>query len=191
MIVSDTTLRKWGDKVITPFEPNQVKQSRGEKVISYGCSSYGYDIRLAKDVRLAKRDVVLDPHGTVTDAFECMPLLVNDKGQKYVAVPPHGFVLAHSLEHINMPEDVLCICQGKSTYARSGIVVNVTPLEPGWSGYITLELSNTTDAWVPLYVEEGIAQLLFFKGDAPCETTYRDRKGKYQDQPAEPVMSKV
>ena len=191
MILSDITLREYGDKLIQPFEAKQVKETKTGKVISYGCSSYGYDIRLAKDCRLAMPDTVLDPHGASTGCFGLMKIQVNEKGQKYVSVPPHGFVLAHSYEHIDMPDDVLCICQGKSTYARSGIVVNVTPLEPGWSGYITLELSNTTDAWVPLYVEEGIAQLLFFRGDRPCETTYRDRKGKYQDQPAEPVTSKV
>lgn len=160
-------------QMISPFETGQVKHG----VISYGVSSYGYDIRVADEFKIFTNvnNAVVDPKSLSNDTF------VDFKGKKCI-IPPNSFALARSVEKIRMPQDVLAIAVGKSTYARVGIITNVTPLEPGWIGYITLEISNTTPLPAIVYAKEGIVQLLFFQADDQCRTTYADRHGKYQGQ---------
>lgn len=159
--------------MIDPFEPRQVR----EDTISYGLSSYGYDIRVAPEFKVFTNvfNVVVDPKEfddrsfVDVDANECI-------------IPPNSFALARTVEFFRIPRDTLVLCVGKSTYARCGIIVNVTPLEPSWQGYLTLEISNTTPLPAKIYANEGIAQLLFFQGAEEPEVAYADRKGKYQDQ---------
>lgn len=165
--------------MIHPFERSQVKvDDTGSPIISYGTSSYGYDIRAADEWKVFTNvyNSIIDPKNFDSKCF------VDITGQGSCVIPPNSFVLARSIEYMRIPDDVLVVCLGKSTYARTGIIVNVTPLEPGWEGHITLEFSNTTNLPAILYANEGVAQLLFFKGDQPCATTYADRKGKYQGQ---------
>lgn len=163
--------------MIDPFEPGMVRAKEGEKIISYGTSSYGYDIRCAPEFRVFTNVYasVLDPKNFREDSF------VHINADRCV-IPPNSFVLGRSIERFVVPRDVIVVCLGKSTYARCGIVVNVTPLEPEWEGYITLEFSNTTSLPAVLYAHEGVAQLLFLGADEPCVTSYRDRKGKYMGQ---------
>jgi dCTP deaminase len=196
IIEENKKMRKQGSKgMIEGFVPRQIR-SRGEKnIISYGLSSFGYDIRLDKfiytpalpDVRTLQ---ILDPKsgGSMVNQDKMWDTRVIDKNG--YEIPPHGFVLANSVERFNIPEDILAVCVGKSTYARCGLVVNVTPLEPGWNGFLTLEISNTTNFNVKIYANEGIAQLLFYKGERPL-TTYADRAGKYQDQTNRPVLPRM
>ena len=152
-------------KMISPFEREQNRERNGEKLISYGTSSYGYDIYSA----------VVDPKNFDNKSF------VDIKADICI-IPPNSFALARTVEYFRIPEDVLTICLGKSTYARCGIIVNVTPLEPEWEGHVTLEFSNTTNLPAKVYANEGVAQMLFFQSDERCLTTYRDRGGKYQGQ---------
>lgn len=153
-----------------------------EKVISYGVSSYGYDIRCADEFK-----VFTNVNSTIVDPKNFDPAsFVEVSGKGYCIIPPNSFALARTVERFNIPRNVLAICLGKSTYARVGLVVNVTPLEPEWSGYLTLEFSNTTPLPAKVYANEGCAQLLFFEGD-PCDVSYKDRNGKYQDQAATPT----
>ncbi|MBP6472548.1 MAG: dCTP deaminase [Chloroflexi bacterium] len=177
--------------MIVPYIGGQVREQGGVRAISFGQSSYGYDIRLGEQVQLfspANR-VAIDPK-----AFDDAVLLdaeVFDEGNgRYIVIPPHSFALGHTVERFRIPPDVLVICLGKSTYARTGIVLNVTPFEPGWEGYATLEISNTTPLPVKVYVGEGIGQLIFFRGEL-CGVTYADRSGKYQDQPERIVTAMV
>lgn len=175
------------EPMIEPFEPSQVRRSQGpfkskaeaynSKVISYGTSSYGYDIRCATEFKVFTNvhSAIVDPKNFSPDAFVDM---VGDS----CIIPPNSFALARSVEYMRIPRDVLVVCLGKSTYARCGIIVNVTPLEPEWEGHITLEFSNTTPLPAKIYANEGCAQLLFFKGDRPCDESYKDRGGKYQGQ---------
>lgn len=165
------------ENIITPFEPEQVREKNGEKVISYGVSSFGYDIRLGKHFRsVGKPFRATDPKKEIdADSF-----LVPDDGEPLL-LPAGSCVLGVSFEHFQMPEDVLGVCYGKSTYARCGIIVNVTPLEPEWKGHLTIEIHNSSRADCMLYPGEGIAQVVFFRGEPP-ETTYAERGGKYQDQ---------
>lgn len=158
--------------MITPFEERLVR----EGVISYGLSSFGYDLRAAPEWR-----IFVNAFNTVVDPkhFDTRSLVEHD-GDTCI-IPPNSFVLTRSVEYLRIPEDTMVIALGKSSYARCGIVANVTPLEPGWEGHVTLELSNTTPLPAKVYANEGIVQLLFFQGDRP-ETTYADRKGKYQGQ---------
>lgn len=161
------------EEMITPFCEGLV----GEGVVSYGLSSYGYDIRVSDEFKIFTNinAEVVDPkdfnHNNVVD----------HKGEVCI-VPPNSFALARTVEYFKMPSDTLAICLGKSTYARCGIIVNVTPFEPGFEGHITIEISNTTPLPAKIYANEGIAQVLFLQGDEQCETTYSDRKGKYQSQ---------
>jgi dCTP deaminase len=175
MIKSDIWIREMSTtkKMIDPF----VERQDGKGKISFGLSSYGYDMRVADEYK-----VFTNVHGTVVDPknFDSKAF-VDIKGSECV-VPPNSFALARSLERFTIPRDVLAVCLGKSTYARCGIIINVTPLEPGWEGYLTIEISNTTPLPAKIYSNEGIAQLLFFGGDQLCETSYSDRKGKYMDQ---------
>lgn len=187
--------------MIEPFEPQQVREINGVKCISYGLSSYGYDIRLGNHVRLVRnprkmrgsdtlRDWCIDPKDDLADYFTDALACESSKG-RYVEIPPHGFALAHSLERFRIPRDVVALCFGKSTYARCGLIVNVTPLEPEWTGFLTLEISNTTDMPARVYVGEGICQLVFHTALRECGVSYADRRGKYNEQPAEPVLPRA
>lgn len=164
-------------QMISPFEAQQVRQTPQGKVISYGTSSYGYDVRCADEFK-----VFTNIHSAVVDpkAFDAASL-VEMRGDVCI-IPPNSFVLARTVEYFRIPRHVLTICLGKSTYARCGIIVNVTPLEPEWEGHVTLEFSNTTNLPAKIYANEGVAQMVFFESDAPCDVSYKDRGGKYQGQ---------
>jgi dCTP deaminase len=174
-IRSDKWIRKMAleHNMIEPFVENQVRQG----VISYGLSSYGYDIRVANEFKIFTNvfSVTVDPKNFDTKS------MVDFNGDVCI-IPPNSFALARTVEYFRIPRDTLTICVGKSTYARCGIIVNVTPFEPEWEGYVTLEISNTTPLPAKIYANEGIAQVLFFQGDEVCEVSYADRKGKYQKQ---------
>ena len=160
-------------RMIEPFADRQVR----EGVISYGLSSYGYDIRVADEFKIFSKieSAVIDPKH-----FDNR-LLLDYKGE-VCTIPPNSFILARTVEYFRIPRDVLTICLGKSTYARCGIIVNVTPFEPEWEGYVTLEISNTSPLPAKIYANEGIAQVMFFVADELCEVSYADKKGKYQAQ---------
>ena len=167
-----------GEKnMISPFEPDQIKSLAGNKVISYGTSSYGYDVRCSSNFKVFTNinSAVVDPKNFDTNSF------VDYEGDTCI-IPPNSFALASTIEYFKIPRSVLTICLGKSTYARCGIIVNVTPLEPEWEGHVTLEFSNTTTLPAKIYANEGVAQMLFFESDTVCETSYKDRGGKYQKQ---------
>ena len=159
--------------MIEPFEEKQ----KAEGIISYGLSSYGYDARLSDEFMIFTNvdNAIVDPKNFSENSF------VERKGPECV-IPPNSFVLCRTVEYFRIPKDVLVVCLGKSTYARGGLIVNVTPLEPGWEGQVTLEISNTTPLPAKVYANEGIAQFLFYKGESPCEVTYADRAGKYMGQ---------
>ncbi len=159
--------------MIEPF----VEASVRKDVVSYGVSSYGYDIRVSNEFKIFTNvnSAIVDPKNFVSDSF------VDFVGDVCI-IPPNSFVLSRTVEHFRIPRDVLAICLGKSTYARCGIAVTITPLEPGWFGYLTLEISNMTPLPAKVYANEGIAQLLFLGGDGECEVSYADKKGKYQGQ---------
>lgn len=159
--------------MIEPFCEENVSKN----VVSYGLSSYGYDIRVSKEFK-----IFTNIGGTVVDPKEFDERNVVDFQGDVCIVPPNSFALARTVEYFEIPRNVLAICLGKSTYARCGIIVNVTPFEPGFKGHITIEISNTTPLPAKIYANEGIAQVLFFEGDEPCEVSYSDKKGKYQDQ---------
>lgn len=173
--------------MIEPFYDSLIRQSEtGEKIISYGLSSYGYDIRIAPEFKIFTNvnSAIVDPKNFDGSTFVSINTNV-------CIIPPNSFILGRSVERLKIPDDVLCVCLGKSSMARCGLIVNVTPFEPGWEGYVTLEVSNTTPLPAKVYANEGIAQVLFFEGDDPCEITYRDRKGKYQNQPPEVVLPRL
>ncbi|MBE2182303.1 MAG: dCTP deaminase [Anaerolineae bacterium] len=159
--------------MIEPFVENQVR----EGVISFGLSSYGYDMRVADEYK-----VFTNVYSAVVDPKNFSPQSFVDIQTDNCIIPPNSFVLARSVEYFRVPRTVLCVCLGKSTYARSGLVVNVTPFEPEWEGYVTIEISNTTPLPAKVYSNEGVSQVLFFEGDDACEVSYLDRKGKYQGQ---------
>ena len=163
--------------MIEPFEPGQVRTNESGRVLSYGTSSFGYDVRCADEFKVFTNinSAVVDPKRFTSESF------VNVKSDVCV-IPPNSFALAHTIEYFRIPRDVLTICVGKSTYARCGIIVNVTPLEPEWEGQVTLEFSNTTNLPAKIYANEGVAQVLFLQSDESCETSYKDRQGKYQGQ---------
>ncbi len=163
--------------MIEPFEPGQVRQNGGEKLISYGTSSYGYDVRCTNHFKVFTNihSATVDPKNFDENSF------VDIEGEHCI-IPPNSFALASTVEYFRIPSNVLTICLGKSTYARCGIIVNVTPLEPAWEGHVTLEFSNTTNLPAKIYANEGVAQMLFFESDEQCEVTYKDRGGKYQGQ---------
>ena len=176
---SDLWIRKMAQsqQMIEPFEAYQIKQNQTGRVISYGTSSYGYDVRCANEFKIFTNvnSTIVDPKNFDERNFVSVDAEV-------CIIPPNSFVLTRSVEYFRIPRDVLVICVGKSTYARMGIVVNTTPLEPEWHGHITLELSNTTPLPAKIYANEGIAQLIFLSADEMCETSYADRQGKYQGQ---------
>jgi dCTP deaminase len=163
--------------MIEPFEKEQIRTVNDERVISYGTSSYGYDVRCAEDFKVFTNinSAIVDPKQFDESSFV-------DKCSDICVIPPNSFVLARTVEYFRIPRTVLTVCLGKSTYARCGIIVNVTPLEPEWEGHVTLEFSNTTPLPARVYANEGVAQMVFFESDEPCETSYLDRGGKYQGQ---------
>lgn len=173
--------------MIEPFEPQQVRtmnvggqefgEIEQERIISYGVSSYGYDVRCADEFK-----IFTNIHGSVVDPKNFDENCYVDHKGPYCIIPPNSFALARTVEYFRIPRDVLTVCLGKSTYARCGIIVNVTPLEPEWEGHVTLEFSNTTNLPAKIYANEGVAQMLFFQSDEVCETSYADRAGKYQGQ---------
>jgi dCTP deaminase len=174
-IKSDNWIRRMAQEkaMIEPFVENQVRQG----VVSYGLSSYGYDIRVADEFK-----IFTNVYSAVVDPKNFDPRSMVDFKGEVCIIPPNSFALARTVEYFRIPRDVLTICVGKSTYARCGIIVNVTPFEPEWEGFVTLEISNTTPLPARIYANEGIAQVLFFQGDEPCDISYADRKGKYQKQ---------
>lgn len=177
-IKSDKWIRRMAAQgMIEPFEPNQVRSVEGRKIVSYGTSSYGYDIRCANEFKVFTNinSTIVDPKNFYTASFV-------DVVSDVCIIPPNSFALARTVEYFRIPRNVLTVCLGKSTYARCGIIVNVTPFEPEWEGYVTLEFSNTTPLPAKIYANEGCAQVLFFEADEDCETSYKDRHGKYQGQ---------
>ena len=180
-IKSDRWIRRMAQEhgMIEPFTERQVRQTdaQGRRVISYGVSSYGYDMRVAPEFKIFTNalSVMVDPKEFDARSF------VEFEGEVCI-VPPNSFALARSVEYFRIPRNVLTICVGKSTYARCGIITNVTPFEPEWEGFVTLEISNTTPLPAKVYANEGISQVLFFQSDEPCEVSYADKKGKYQKQ---------
>ena len=177
-IKSDRWIRRMAAQgMIEPYEPGQVRMVDGQKIVSYGTSSYGYDLRCADEFKIFTNinSTIVDPKAFDEKSF------VDFKGPVCI-IPPNSFALARTVELFRIPRDVLTICLGKSTYARCGIIVNVTPLEPEWEGHVTLEFSNTTPLPAKIYAHEGCAQVIFLGADEVCETSYRDRGGKYQGQ---------
>ena len=160
-------------RMIEPFEPGQVRNG----VISYGVSSYGYDIRVADEYK-----IFTNVYSAMVDPKNFDPKSMVDFKGEVCVIPPNSFVLTRTMEYFRIPRSVLTVCLGKSTYARCGLIVNVTPFEPEWEGYVTLEISNTTPLPAKIYSNEGIAQVLFFEADEECEISYADKKGKYQYQ---------
>jgi dCTP deaminase len=178
-IKSDRWIRRMAEeyRMIEPFEPRQVRRKDCKQVISYGTSSYGYDIRCSSEFKIFTNinSAVVDPKNFDESSFV-------DLKSDVCIIPPNSFALASTVEYFRIPRNVLTICLGKSTYARCGIIVNVTPLEPEWEGHVTLEFSNTTTLPAKVYANEGVAQVLFLGADEVCETSYKDRGGKYQGQ---------
>lgn len=178
-IKADSWIRRMAEEkdMISPFEPGQVREVDGSRIVSYGTSSYGYDVRCANEFKVFTNinSSIVDPKDFDEGSFV-------DIQSDVCIIPPNSFALARTVEYFKIPRDVLTICLGKSTYARCGIIVNVTPLEPEWEGHVTLEFSNTTPLPAKIYANEGVAQMLFLQGDEVCETSYKDRDGKYQGQ---------
>jgi dCTP deaminase len=178
-VKSDRWIRRMAAEhgMIEPFESRQVKEVSGRRVVSYGTSSYGYDIRCSTEFKIFTNinSTIVDPKAFDEKSF------VDYRGEVCI-IPPNSFALARTVEYFRIPRTVLTVCLGKSTYARCGIIVNVTPLEPEWEGHVTLEFSNTTPLPARVYANEGVAQVIFLESDEPCETSYRERGGKYQGQ---------
>lgn len=178
-IKADKWIRRMAQEhaMIEPFEPDQVRYSGQDRLISYGTSSYGYDVRCSEHFKVFTNinSATVDPKNFDENSFV-------DVHSDVCVIPPNSFALAATVEYFRIPRNVLTICLGKSTYARCGIIVNVTPLEPEWEGHVTLEFSNTTTLPAKIYANEGVAQMLFFESDEPCEVSYKDRGGKYQGQ---------
>ena len=174
-VMSDRWIREMSREhgMIEPFEDAQ----RREEIISYGLSSYGYDARVTDEFK-----IFTNVDSAVVDPKDFSPKSFVDRKTDVCVIPPNSFALATTVEYFRIPEDVLVICLGKSTYARCGIIVNVTPLEPGWEGHVTLEFSNTTPLPARVYANEGACQFLFLQGNEPCEISYKSRKGKYMGQ---------
>ena len=163
--------------MIEPYVPHQIASFEEKRIVSYGTSSYGYDVRCSTEFKIFTNinAAVIDPKAFDDSSF------IEFQGDVCI-IPPNSFVLARTIEYFRIPRNVLTICVGKSTYARCGIIVNVTPFEPEWEGYVTLEFSNTTPLPAKIYANEGVAQVIFFESEEACEISYKDRKGKYQGQ---------
>ncbi|WP_417067547.1 dCTP deaminase [Niveibacterium terrae] len=178
-IKSDKWIRRMAEEhaMIEPFAPELVRSVDGARIVSYGTSSYGYDVRVANEFK-----VFTNINSTIVDPKAFDEKTFVDFTGDYCIIPPNSFALARTVEYFRIPRSVLTVCLGKSTYARCGIIVNVTPLEPEWEGHVTLEFSNTTPLPAKIYANEGVAQMLFFESDEVCETSYKDRGGKYLGQ---------
>jgi len=178
-IKSDKWIRRMAKQhgMIEPFESGQVREVEGRKIVSYGTSSYGYDVRCSDEFK-----VFTNVYSTIVDPKNFDEKSFVDLKADVCIIPPNSFALARTVERFRIPRNVLTVAVGKSSYARFGIVVNVTPLEPEWEGFVTLEFSNTTPLPAKIYANEGVAQMLFFESDEVCETSYKDRGGKYQGQ---------
>lgn len=178
-IKSDQWIRQMSKKhgMIEPFIDQQIRVGEKQNVISYGLSSYGYDIRVSSEFKVFTNvyNTIVDPKDFKNESFV-------DICDDVCIIPPNSFALARSVEYFRIPRDILTICLGKSTYARCGIIVNVTPFEPEWEGHVTLEISNTTPLPAKIYANEGLAQVVFFEAQEVCEISYADRKGKYMEQ---------
>ena len=178
-IKSDNWIRKMSleEGMISPFEPYQLRKVNDQKIISYGTSSYGYDVRCSTEFKIFTNinHNIVDPKNFDEQSFV-------EVNSNECIIPPNSFALASTIEYFKIPRSTLVICLGKSTYARCGIIVNVTPLEPEWEGHVTLEFSNTTNLPAKIYAGEGVAQMIFFESDEECEVSYKDRGGKYQGQ---------
>ena len=178
-IKSDHWIKRMSETadMIAPYEAGQVRTVNDSRIISYGTSSYGYDVRCADEFKIFTNinSTIVDPKDFDARNF------VDFKGDVCI-IPPNSFALARTVEYFKIPRSVLTVCLGKSTYARCGIIVNVTPLEPEWEGHVTLEFSNTTPLPAKIYANEGVAQMLFYESDEVCQTSYKDRGGKYQGQ---------
>lgn len=178
-IKSDRWIREMAEQhgMIKPFEAGQMRHNENGRMISYGTSSYGYDVRCADEFKIFTNinSVIVDPKNFDESSF------VDLKADECV-IPPNSFALASTVEYFCIPRSVLTVCLGKSTYARCGIIINVTPLEPEWEGHVTIEITNSTPLPAKIYANEGIAQMLFFESDEICVTSYKDRGGKYQGQ---------
>ena len=174
-ILSDYSIREYATNfgMIEPF----VESQKREGIISFGLSSYGYDARIASEFK-----IFTNLESAIVDPKNFSPASFVDKNTDVCIIPPNSFALGRTIEYFRIPRDILVVCLGKSTYARCGIIVNVTPLEPEWEGHVTIEISNTTPLPAKIYANEGICQFLFFRGDRPCETSYKDRLGKYMGQ---------
>ena len=195
MIKNDTWIKAQAAQgMITPFEPGLVREVEpGNRVISYGLSSYGYDIRLSpKDFQIFRHvpGTVVDPKSFKPANLESVQRHRDGRGGEYFILPAHSYGLGVAVERLQVPDNVTVICIGKSTYARCGVIANLTPAEAGWQGHLTLEFSNSSSADTRLYANEGCVQLLFFEGE-PCEVSYSTRQGKYQDQPESVVTARV
>ncbi len=178
-IKSDRWIKRMAESkgMIDPFEAGQIRESEQGRIISYGTSSYGYDVRCANEFKIFTNinSAIVDPKNFDDNSFV-------DLQSDVCIIPPNSFALARTVEYFRIPRNVLTVCLGKSTYARCGIIVNVTPLEPEWEGHVTLEFSNTTPLPAKIYAHEGVAQMLFYESDEECEVSYKDRGGKYQGQ---------
>ena len=178
-IKSDRWIRRMSEQhgMIEPFEAGQIRHVNGQRIVSYGTSSYGYDVRCADEFKIFTNinSTIVDPKAFDEGNF------VDFRGEVCI-IPPNSFALARTVEYFRVPRNTLVVCLGKSTYARCGIIVNVTPLEPEWEGQVTLEFSNTTPLPAKIYAGEGCAQVLFFESDEVCDVSYKDRGGKYQGQ---------
>lgn len=178
-IKADTWIEKMAmeHEMISPFQPGQVRVNDSGRIISYGVSSYGYDVRCSNEFKVFTNinSVIVDPKNFDENSFV-------DVHSDVCIIPPNSFALARTVEYFKIPRNILTICLGKSTYARCGIIVNVTPLEPEWEGHVTLEFSNTTPLPAKIYANEGVAQMLFLEASEVCAVSYRDRGGKYQGQ---------
>jgi dCTP deaminase len=193
-VLADWEIKQLAEEkgMIEPFFDRLVSHQDGRKLVSYGLGSYGYDIRLSPKQCLIFGKVQAgdcDPKAFDPDILKPAELLEDERGQ-YFLLPPYGYCLGVAQERLKLPRDITVVAVGKSTYARSGILVNITPAESGWEGYLTLEISNCTGLFNRIYANEGITQLLFYRGE-PCQVSYQDRQGKYQDQPNEVVFSQV
>lgn len=174
--ITEEELKNW-KPIITPFASENVREENGRRILSYGVSSYGYDVRLSRHFKIFSNinNAIIDPLNFSNDCC------VDFEGDVCI-VPPNSYVLGYTLEYFNIPKDVLVIAVGKSTYARVGAIVNVTPIEPGFKGQVVIEISNATNLPLKIYANQGIAQFLFFQSDEPCSTSYADKNGKYQGQ---------
>ena len=193
-ILADWEIKRLAEEeqMIKPFTDHLVSKEHKRKILSYGLGSYGYDIRLSPEQCLIFGNIQsgdCDPKNFNPEILRPTELLKDKRGE-YFLLPPYGYCLGVAMERLKLPRDITVVAVGKSTYARSGIMVNITPAEAMWEGYLTLEINNCTPLFNRIYANEGITQLLFYRGN-PCEVSYQDRKGKYQDQPPEVVFSHV